>query len=56
MPYKIAHQYLYTETVYYDDNDVEVGRERMYDDHLWGTLLPEPLEDWEIDQYVDEED
>jgi hypothetical protein len=56
MAYKIKQHMQYSETVFYDDNDIEVGRERNYDDFWYDSDLPEPLEDWEIDQYGESDD
>lgn len=49
----VIERYMYTEEVYCDDNGVELGRARQFDDTLWDQetreMTSEEREDWELD-------
>lgn len=50
-PRIVKEQYIYTESVVYDEDDNEIARFRNYDDHWYGTesteyIAPEDLEDY----------
>jgi hypothetical protein len=50
---KVIEKRMYTEVVIYDEDDVEVARERQYDDHLWDLetvdVTPEDIEDYDLE-------
>lgn len=50
---KVIERYMYTEVVIYDENDVEVVRERQYDDTFWDSetvdVTPEDIEDYDLE-------
>ena len=50
---KVIEKRMYTEVVIYDEDDVEVVRERQYDDHLWDLetvdVTPEDIEDYDLE-------
>lgn len=51
-PYKIRNTMQYTEIVYYAGDGVEVGRERVHDDHTYDASSPEPMTEQEIDDWI----
>jgi hypothetical protein len=50
---KVIEKRMYTEVVIYDEDDVEVARERQYDDALWDLetvdVTPEDIEDYDLE-------
>ena len=50
-PQKKTEQFIYTESVFYDVNGVEVARERNYDDAWYDTLSVEDATEDEISDY-----
>jgi hypothetical protein len=52
MAHKIREIRQYSEIVYYDDEGYEVGRDTMYDDHLYDSEPPEELTDQEREDYL----
>lgn len=51
--YKVIERYMYTEVVIYDEDDVEVVRERQYDDTFWDSetvdVTSEDIEDYDLE-------
>jgi hypothetical protein len=50
--HKIREQRMHSEIVYYDDEGAEVGREEVFDDHLYDTDPPEELTDDEREDWL----
>lgn len=50
--HKIREQRMYSEDVYYNDDGKEVARDKIDDDHLWDTEMPQELTDEEREDWL----